>query len=147
MHWDGWNLRCFGQRRRYRGRHWGSYSLWPRMQWLRRAIFTSLLMKFVDCETDQCAEERSDNAPERDAVFRRLDCWHYAGHDCGCHHHLVGLTSHMVCPIAPCAEHVVKGSLATKSSSELDHCSCPDRGMRQCRSCVYSRRSPYRSHC
>jgi hypothetical protein len=103
--------------------------------------------KVADCETDQCTKERPDTAPERDAVFCRLDCWHYAGHDCGCHHHLVSLASHIVRPIAPCAEHLVKGGLVTTSSPELDYCSCPDRGLRQCRSRVYSRRPPYRSHC
>jgi hypothetical protein len=147
MHWDGWNLCRFGQRRRYRSRYWRSYSLWSCTQWLHRDYLTSLLTKFADCETDQCAEDRSDNAPERDAVFRCFDCWHYAGHDCGSRHHLVSLTSHMVCPIAPCAEHLVKGGLATESSPDLDYCSCPDRGLRQCRSCVYSRRPPDRSHC
>src|SRR5436305_13210961 len=104
-------------------------------------------MKFADYETDQCTEERSDTAPERDAVFRRFDCWHYAGHDCGCHHHAVSVTSYMVCPIAPCAEHSVKGGLVAKSSPELDYCSYLPRRLRQCRRCVYSRRSPYRSHC
>jgi hypothetical protein len=57
-----------------------------------------MLMMLVDCETDQYTEERFDNAPERDAVFRRLNCWHYASHDCGCHHYLVSLTSHTDLP-------------------------------------------------